>query len=136
MAEIKLLIGVRAPEEETNKILFLLQHIYKQPESEDSKEFTFGTYSSDFSDSALGALASMSLQFDYTGTDGEAKSHTVPVLSGFSRIVRNEQPAVTVTISPDARALIRLFFEQKKMEDKGSDPSDFLQKRSRKLGLT
>ena len=135
MADIAIRIGVNGPAEDTNRVLSLLEHIYNQPQAEDKKDFSFGAYASDFTDSAIGIIASMSFVMNYTGADGKEKTFTAPLLRSFSRMKKDGQAAFSVTIPADSRQLIRVLFEQRRLEEKGSDPSNFIQAKAKELGL-
>ena len=73
MADIAIKIGVNAPSNDVEGVLKVLNIIYDQDPAEDEQPFQFSAYEEDFSDGAIGVLASMSFLLNYTGKDGTDK---------------------------------------------------------------
>lgn len=59
MADIAIKMGVNAPGSDVDEVLKVLDYIYQQDPSDDDKPFRFGAYEENFSDGAIGVMASM-----------------------------------------------------------------------------
>lgn len=135
MADIAIKLGVNAPEEELNRVLTLLEYVYDQPQLEDVKPLTFTAFESDFSDGAIGVLASMSFILNYKDYSGTDKIYSSHLLESFERNIQENKPVVTFKISPNARKLIRIVYMQRDLERNDSERSDFVQKKAEELGI-
>lgn len=78
-----------------------MHFIYEQDPSEDDEPFRFGAYEENFSDGAIGVLASMSFLLNDTAKDGTDKQYVSPLLQSFSRTVEDEKPAFSVGFIPE-----------------------------------
>ena len=135
MADIAIKMGVNAPSSDVDEVLRILGFIYQQNPKTDNQPFRFGAYEDDFSDGAIGVLASMSVILTYIGKDGSEKTFTEHILQGFERTVEDKKPAFSVVISPMGRKLIRAIYEQRNLEENEVERSNYVQKMVEEFGL-
>ena len=135
MADIAIKMGVNAPSDDVNGVLRVLDYIYQQDPDTDDQPFRFGAYEEDFSDGAIGVLASMSVILNYKGKDGTDKTFTEHILKGFERTVEDGKPAFSVVIPPFGRKLIRVIYEQRNREDNEEERSRYVQQKAEEFGL-
>ena len=135
MADIAIKMGVNAPGNDVDGVLKVLDYIYQQNPETDNQPFRFGAYEEDFSDGAIGVLASMSVILNYTGKDGADKVFTEHILQGFERTIEDGKAAFSVVISPMGRKLIRIIYEQRNREDNEEERSKYVQVMADELGL-
>ena len=135
MADIAIKMGVNAPSDDVNGVLRVLDYIYQQDPDTDDQPFSFGAYEEDFSDGAIGVLASMSVILNYKGKDGTDKTFTEHILKGFERTVEDGKPAFSVVIPPFGRKLIRVIYEQRNREDNEEERSRYVQQKAEEFGL-
>ena len=135
MADISMKMGVNAPSADVNGVLSVLDYIYQQEPETDDQPFSFGAYEEDFSDGAIGVLASMSVILKYKGKDGTDKTYTEHILQGFERTVENGKAAFSVVIPPLGRKLVRIIYEQRNREDNEEERSRYVQQQAEELGL-
>ena len=135
MANIAIKIGVNAPEKDVQDVLKLFEFIYQQDESSEDAPLTFGAYAEDFSDGAIGVLASMSIIFDYLGKEGITKQYIGYVMQSFERSEENGKSCFNVVIPPLSRKLIRIVCEHRNKERNEAERSRFVQEMAEKLGF-
>ena len=135
MADIVIKMGVNAPSDDVNGVLRVLDYIYQQNPEEDELPFSFSAYEENFSDSAIGILASMSFILNYTGKDGTDKQYISPLLRRFERTVEDGKPAFSVAIPSRSRKLIRIIYEQRDREDNDAERSRCVQQMAEAFGL-
>lgn len=135
MADIAIKMGVNAPSDDVNGVLRVLEYIYQQDPDTDDQPFSFGAYEDDFSDGAIGVLASMSVILNYKGKDGTDKTYTEHILKGFERTVEDGKPVFFVVVSPIGRKLIRIIYEQRNREENEEVRSRYVQKKAEEFGL-
>lgn len=87
MADIAIKMGVNAPSDDVNGVLRVLDYIYQQDPDTDDQPFSFGAFEENFSDGAIGVLASMSVILNYKGKDGTDKTYTEHILKSFERTI-------------------------------------------------
>ena len=92
---------MNAPSDDVEGVLKVLNFIYEQDPSEDDEPFRFSAYEENFSDGAIGVLASMSFLLNDTAKDGTDKQYVSPLLQSFSRTVEDEKPAFSVGFIPE-----------------------------------
>ena len=135
MADIVIKMGVNAPEDDVDSVLRVLDYIYRQDPQSDNQPFCFRAYEEDFSDSAIGIIASMSFILNYTGKDGSEKQYISPLLQSFERTAENGKPAFSVVIPPRSRRLIRILHEQRDREGNEEERSRCVQQMAETFGL-
>ena len=135
MADIAIKMGVNAPADDVDGILRILDFIYQQDPEKDDQPFSFAAYEEDFSDGAIGVLASMSVILNYKGKDGMDKTYTAHILMAFERTNKDGKPAFSVVISPLARKLIRIIYEQRDREENEEERSRYVQLKAEEFGL-
>ena len=135
MADIAIKMGVNAPANDVNGVMSIFDYIYQQPVDTDDYPFTFNAFADDFSDGAIGVLASMSFILNYKAPDGSDKEYISHVMEKFERNIQEGKPAFTVTISPNSRKLLRIIFEQRNREDNEEQRSDYVQKAAEAMNL-
>ena len=135
MADIAIKMGVNAPADDVNGVLSVLNYIHQQNSVDDNNPFIFQTFEDDFSDGAIGVLASMSVIINYDGLDGISKSHTEHILQSFERVIIDEKRAFSVVISPLGRKLVDIIYEQRDREGNEDERSRFVQSKVAELGL-
>lgn len=135
MADIAIKMGVNAPSSDVDGVLRVLDYIYHQDPATDNQSFRFSAYEDDFSDGAIGVLASMSVILNYTGKDGSETVFTEHILQGFERTVEDNKPAFNVVIPPLGRKLIRIIYEQRNREENEEERSNYVQKVAEEIGL-
>ena len=135
MADIAIRMGVNAPSDDVEGVLKVLNYIYEQNPEDDDQPFRFSAYEENFSDGAIGVLASMSFILNYTGKDGDEKQYVSHLLQSFSRIIEDEKPAFSVIIPPRSRKLIRIIYEQREREENEEERSRCVQEMAEKFGL-
>ena len=95
MADIAIKMGVNAPQEDVDGVVRVLEIIADHTPEDESQMFSFGAYEENFSDGAIGVLASMSFIVNYTGRDGAPKTHSEHVMRSFERTVEDGSPLST-----------------------------------------
>ena len=135
MADIAIRMGVNAPSDDVEGVLKVLNYIYEQNPEDDDQPFRFSAYEENFSDGAIGVLASMSFILNYTGKDGDEKQYVSHLLQSFSRIIEDEKPAFSVIIPPRSRKLIRIIYEQREREENEEERSRCVQEMAEEFGL-
>lgn len=135
MADIAIKMGVNAPKDDVDGVLSVLEYVYHQDPTMDNQAFRFGAYEENFSDGAIGVLASMSVVLNYTGKNGSEKNYVEHILQGFERTVEDGKPAISVIISPLGRKLIRVIYEQRNREDSEEERSRYVQQKAEEFGL-
>lgn len=135
MADIAIKMGVNAPPDDVEGVLKVLNFIYEQDPSEDGHPFRFSAYEENFSDGAIGVLASMSFLLNYTAKDGTDKQYVSPLLQSFSRTMEDEKPAFSVVIPARSRKLIRIIYEQREREENEEERSRCVQRMAEEFGL-
>lgn len=135
MADIAIKMGVNAPSDDVEGVLKVLNFIYQQDPSEDDQPFRFSAYEENFSDGAIGVLASMSFLLNYTGKDGTDKQYVSHLLQSFLRTIEDEKPAFSVVIPPHSRKLIRIIYEQREREENEEERSRCVQRMAEEFGL-
>ena len=135
MADIAIKIGVNAPSNDVEGVLKVLNIIYDQDPAEDEQPFQFSAYEEDFSDGAIGVLASMSFLLNYTGKDGTDKQYVSYLLQSFCRIIEDEKPTFSVVIPSHSRKLIRIIYEQREREENEEERSSCVQRMAEAFGL-
>lgn len=135
MADIVIKMGVNAPTSDVDGVLKVLNYIYQQDPTDDDQPFRFSAYEENFSDGAIGVLASMSFLLNYTGIDGTEKQYVSHLLQSFSRTIEDEKPAFSVVIPPRSRKLIRIIYEQREREENEEERSRCVQKMAEEFGL-
>lgn len=136
MAVVSIKMGVNGPESETNRVLRIFEIVDECP-SPEGEPCVFCAYESDFSDGALGILASMSVILNYIGQDGEERTFTEHILQAFKRYVESDgKPACRIVVSPVGRRLIRCVFGQRDLEGDEYERSRYVQSFAEGLGLS
>jgi len=136
MADIAIKMGVNGPGNEVNRILRIFEIVDESDTSED-RPFVFDAYETDFSDSAIGLLSSMSVILNYAGADGGEKTFTEHILQAFERYVEKDgRAACRIVISPIGRKLIRFVFGQRDREQDDAERSRYVQQMAEELGLS
>ena len=135
MADIAIKMGVNAPANDVNGVMRIFEYIYQQPVESDDFPFTFNAFAEDFSDGAIGVLASMCFILNYNAPDGSDKEYISHVMQSFERNEQDGKPAFTVTISPNSRKLLRVIFEQRNREGNEEERSAFVQKAAEAMNL-
>ncbi|MBQ9047025.1 MAG: hypothetical protein IJ120_03895 [Solobacterium sp.] len=135
MADIAIKMGVNAPSDDVEGVLKVLNYIYEQDPSEDDQPFHFSAYEVNFSDGAIGVLASMSFLLNYTAKDGTDKQYSSPLLQSFFRTIEDEKPAFSVVIPARSRKLIRIIYEQREREENEEERSRCVQRMAEEFGL-
>ena len=112
MAEIVVKMGVNAPGDDVDDVLKVLDYIYQQDPSTDDSPFSFSAYEEDFSDGAVGVLASMTFILNYLNESGEKKQYISHVLKSFERIqiaVRERDSDRIEDFRPEIKELTAIF---------------------------
>lgn len=135
MADIAIKMGVNAPQEDVDGVLRVLEIIADHVPEDENKVFSFGAYEENFSDGAIGVLASMSFIVNYTGRDGAPKTYSEHVMRSFERTVEDGKPAFYITVSPRARELVKVVFKQRDLEGDEDARSRYVQRAVEKIGL-
>ena len=135
MADISIKMGVNAPDDDVDGIMSIFNYIYQQPEETDNVDFVFEAYEDDFSDGAVGVLASMMFILNYLNADGEKKQYTAHVLKSFERTKIEGEDAVRVIIPSDSRKLLRMIFKQRDLEGNEEERSQYIQKMTEEYGF-
>ncbi len=135
MADIVIKMGVNAPKDDVDGVLRILDYIYQQDPANDDQPFSFGANEEDFSDGAIGVLASMSFILNYTGKDGADKQYVSHLLQYFERTSENGKPTFNLLIPPHSRKLIRIIYEQRNREESEEERSRCVQQMAEALGL-
>jgi len=135
VADIVIKIGVNPPKSDVDLVMRTFNIIYHQnPETEDIP-FVFSANEDDFTDGAVGVLASMSFILNYTGKDDSKKTFSEHVITGFKRSVEDGKRVVTIEISPLSRKLLRIIFDQKDSDENEEEKSRFIQLKAEEFGL-
>jgi len=135
MADIAIKMGVNAPADDVNGVMRIFEYIYQQPVASDDNPFTFNAFAEDFSDGAIGVLASMCFILNYKASDGSDKEYVSHVMQSFERNTQDGKPAFSVKISPNSRKLLRVIFEQRNREGNEAERSAFVQKAAETMNL-
>ena len=135
MAEIMIKMGVNAPGDQVKGVLNVLEYIYEQTPEKTDAPMRFQAFEKDFTDSAIGVLASMSIILKYESAEFEKREYTAPVLQSFQRVMIDGKNAFDVTIPAGARNLLRIVYEQRKREDDEEERSRYVQQQAVEMGL-
>ena len=135
MADIAIKMGVNAPQKDVDGVLRVFDYVFRQDPATDDKPFRFGAYEEDFSDGAIGVLASMSVIMNYTGKDGLEKTYVEHIMQGFERTIEDGKPAFSVIIPPLGRKLIRVIYEQRDREENEEERGRYVQQKAEEFGL-
>lgn len=135
MADIAIQMGVNGPEDDVDGVMSIFNYIYQQPEETDGVDFVFEAYEDDFSDGAVGVLASMIFILNYLNASGEKKQYISHVLKSFERIQVEGKNAVRIVIPSKSRKLLRMIFIQRDVVGDDEERSQFIQKMAEKYGF-
>ena len=136
MADVAIKMGVDGPGNEVNRVLRIFEIIDEYDAPEDSP-FVFAAYETDFSDSAIGILSSMSVILNYTGAGGEERTFTDHILQAFERYTEEDgKAACQIVISPIGRKLVSLVFGQRDRERDEDERSRYVQRFAEEVGLS
>ena len=109
--------------------------IYEHDPSEDGQPFCFSAYEKNFSDGAIGVLASMSFLLNYTAKDGTDKQYVSHLIQSFSRTMEDEKPVFSIVIPARSRKLIRIIYEQREREENEAERSRCVQRMAEEFDL-
>ncbi len=135
MADISIKMGVNGPEDDVDGVMSIFNYIYQQPAETDEVDFVFEAYEEDFSDGAVGVLASMTFILNYLNAAGEKKQYISHVLKSFERIKIEGKDAVRVIIPSESRKLLRMIFMQRDVVDNDEVRSQFIQQMAEQYGF-
>ena len=135
MADISIKMGVNGPEDDVDGVMSIFNYIYQQPADTDEVDFVFEAYEEDFSDGAVGVLASMTFILNYLNAAGEKKQYISHVLKSFERIKIEGKDAVRVIIPSESRKLLRMIFMQRDVEGNDEVRSQFIQQMAEQYGF-
>ena len=135
MADISIKMGVNGPEDDVDGVMSIFNYIYQQPADTDEVDFIFEAYEEDFSDGAVGVLASMTFILNYLNAAGEKKQYISHVLKSFERIKIEGKDAVRVIIPSESRKLLRMIFMQRDVVDNDEVRSQFIQQMAEQYGF-
>ena len=135
MADIAIKMGVNGPDDDVDGVMSIFNYIYRQPEEADEVDFVFEAFEDDFSDGAVGVLASMTFILNYLNAAGEKKQFISHVLRSFERIQVEDKNAVRIIIPSQSRKLLRMIFMQRDVEGNDEERSQFIQQMTEKYGF-
>ena len=135
MADISIKMGVNGPEDDVDGVMSIFNYIYQQPADTDEVDFVFEAYEEDFSDGAVGVLASMTFILNYLNAAGEKKQYISHVLKSFERIKIEGKDAVRVIIPSESRKLLRMIFMQRDVVGNDEVRSQFIQQMAEQYGF-
>jgi len=135
MADIAIKMGVNGPDDDVDGVMSIFNYIYQQPEEADETDFAFEAYEEDFSDGAVGVLASMTFILNCLNAAGEKKQYISHVLKSFERIRVEDKDAVRVIIPSKSRKLLRMIFMQRDVEGDDEKRSQFIQQMAERYGF-
>ena len=135
MADIAIKMGVNGPDDDVDGVMSIFNYIYQQPEDTDEVDFVFEAFEDDFSDGAVGVLASMTFILNYLNAAGEKKQFISHVLRSFERIRVEDKDAVRIIIPSKSRKLLRMIFLQRDVEGSDEERSQFIQQMAEKYGF-
>ena len=135
MADISIKMGVNGPEDDVDGVMSIFNYIYQQPADTDEVDFVFEAYEEDFSDGAVGVLASMTFILNYLNAAGEKKQYISHVLKSFERIKVEGKDAVRVIIPSESRKLLRMIFMQRDVVGNDEVRSQFIQQVAEQYGF-
>ncbi|MBE5807028.1 MAG: hypothetical protein E7317_01635 [Clostridiales bacterium] len=136
MAEILIKMGVNAPSNQVKGVLATLEYIYEKTPENTDVPMRFQAFEKDFTDSAIGVLASMSIILRYEGADSTEKEYIAHVMQSFRRTIIDGESAFDVIIPAGARNLLRIVYEQRKREDNDEERSRYVQQQAEEMGFT
>ena len=135
MADIAIKMGVNGPDDDVDGVMSIFNYIYQQPEETDEVDFVFEAFEDDFSDGAVGVLASMTFILNYLNAAGEKKQFISHVPRSFERITVDGKDAVRIIIPSQSRKLLRMIFMQRDVEGSDEERSQFIQQMAEKYGF-
>ncbi|MBR6095110.1 MAG: hypothetical protein IKP92_08850 [Lachnospiraceae bacterium] len=135
MADIAIKMGVNGPDDDVDGVMSIFNYIYRQPEETDEVDFVFEAFEDDFSDGAVGVLASMTFILNYLNATGEKKQFISHVLRSFERIQVEDKNAVRIIIPSKSRKLLRMIFMQRDVEGNDEERGQFIQQMAEKYGF-
>lgn len=135
MADIMIKMGVNAPADQTKVVLQVLEHVFSQTPEKTAEPFEIQAYEEDFTDSAIGVMASMSFILKYHDQSMQEKTLTAPLLQAFQRMTINGKPALDFLISAQARNLLRIVYMQRDLEGNEKERFAFVQRQAEDIGL-